>query len=1096
MEAILQNRIASFFNTKSIMKTYKNMGCLIMGLWMLPAAVFSQVIGPELEDPKITGVNTLKPHASFIPFPDSKSMSGKKGAESPDYELLNGNWKFNMANNPSQRPVDFYKQDYDVSSWKEIPVPSDWQMQGYDIPIYTNITYPFVAEPAVLPKDLNVPSMKEIPPRPETPVQKIEYPNTSRPMPPYIPKQYNPVGSYKHDFTVPAEWKGKRIVLQFGGVNSAAYYWLNGVKLGYSEDAKTPVEFDITDKLKDGENTLAVEVYRWSDGSYLEDQDFFRLSGIERDVYLYATPKVHLYDYFVQTDLINDYSDAVLSVTVDVQNSYPGFQSGEHTVEMILTDKSNKTIATGKIKTGINLKENVQVILKQEIQAPAKWTAETPNLYQLVLTLKDKSGKEVEAIQCKVGFRESEIIKGQLCINGKPVYIKGVNRHEHDEVNGHVISEEGMLKDIQLLKQFNLNAVRTCHYPNDPRWYELCDEYGIYLVDEANIESHGMGYEPNKTLGNNPAWLEAHMDRTKRMVERDKNHPSIIIWSLGNEAGNGSNFYATYDWIKKRDHTRPVQYERAELDKNTDIFCPMYMRAWEMENYAKKYADRPLIQCEYAHSMGNSTGDFQDYWDVIERYPVLQGGFIWDWVDQGIAKVDAKGNKYWAYGGDFGPADIVSDKNFCANGLISADRRPHPTLYEVKKVYQNIKFRCIDPAAGTFEVKNGFIFTDLNKYDFEYSIEENGIQVKSGKIPAIVAQPTESKIIAIDYSDLAIKPCCEYFITIRALQKAEEKMIPTGHVIAYEQFALPFFSQAPVKKASVGTVSFIRDLTGIKITGDGFTVAFDSLGWLCSYRSGSKEFIQAALRPNFWRAPTDNDFGNGMQNRCRVWKEAAGNIKVISLNVRQVTTETVELSALYDIPSVKGTWEAKYLISGDGCIDVKNMFVTADKKLPEIPRIGMRMWISPEFSNMTYFGRGPWENYSDRNTSALLSRYSGKVSDQGILYVRPQENNYHTDVRWFALTDETGKGLMVTGKPTFCTSALNAAIEDFDDGDKKHQRHITDVPQRDFVEWCIDYRQMGVGGDDSWGAKPLDKYMLYPGEYKYEFVITPVKALP
>jgi len=1075
------------------MKTYKNKGLLICVMLFFAGNIFSQIVGPELEDPKITGVNTLKPHASFVSFPGAKTMEGKKSNESPNYRLLNGNWKFHWAKNPNERPVDFYKQDYDVSAWKEIPVPSDWQMQGYDIPIYTNITYPFVGEPPVLSKDYNAPSMTEIPPKPDAHLQKIEYPNVSRPLPPYIPKQYNPVGSYKHDLTVPADWKGKRIVLHFGGVNSAAYYWLNGVKLGYSEDSKTPVEFDITDKLSAGKNTLAVEVYRWSDGSYLEDQDFFRLSGIERDVYLHATPKVQIFDYFVQTDLINDYTDAVFTVSVDIKNYFPGYQSGEYSVEMKLIDQANNKLVNEVIKTGINLKESAQVVFKKEIKGPAKWTAETPNLYQLVLTLKDKGVKEVEAIGCKVGFREVEIIRGQLCINGQPILIKGVNRHEHDEITGHVISEESMLKDIQLLRQNNLNAVRTCHYPDHPRWYELCDEYGIYLVDEANIESHGMGYELNKTLGNNPAWLEAHMDRTIRMVERDKNHPSIITWSLGNEAGNGTNFYATYDWIKKRDKTRPVQYERAELERNTDIFCPMYMPAWQMENYAKKHTDRPLIQCEYAHAMGNSVGDFQDYWDVIERYPILQGGFIWDWVDQGFAKYDTNGRKYWAYGGDFGPEDILSDKNFCSNGLVSPDRRPHPTLYEVKKVYQSIKFRVIDVYTGKFELKNGYAFTDLNKYDFEYIIEENGVKVKSEKLPLVSAKPGESKMIGIDFTDINIKPDCEYFLTLRALQKTAERMVPAGHVVAYEQFQLPLGSNIAIRKTAEAPVTFLQEKTGVKLSGNGFTIAFDSTGRLISYNSGGNEFIHAPLKPNFWRAPTDNDFGNGMQTRCKVWKEAADKMKLISFEVRQIAPEAVELTALYDIPTVRGTWKSNYVVFGDGRIAVKNFFSTSDKSLPEIPRIGMRMRLVPELSNMNYFGRGPWENNIDRFSSALISKYSGKVSDQELLYVRPQENNYHTYVRWFALTDERGKGLMVTGKPTFCTSALNSAIEDYDDGAKKHQRHITDVVKRDFIEWCIDYKQMGVGGDNSWGAKPLDKYMLYPGEYKYEFTISLVK---
>jgi len=1027
---------------------------------ILACSGHSQTIGPELENPKITGMNNLPPHTWSIPFPDTKSCTGKKNLESPWCKLLNGNWKFFWSKNPAERPVDFYKEDFDITSWKEIPVPSDWQMQGYDYPIYVNITYPYKADP------------------------------------PFIPKDYNPVGSYKHKFTVPAEWQGKRIVLHFGGVNSAAYYWLNGVKLGYSEDSKTPVEFDVTDKLKDGENTLAIEVYRWCDGSYLEDQDFFRLSGIERDVFLYATPRIHMYDYFVQTDLINNYTDALLSVVVDIKNYFPAFKSGDYTVELKLTDKNNTILASGKQKALINLKESAKLSINCTVNNPLKWTAETPDLYQLILILSDKSGKETEVIGTKIGFREVEILNGKLCINGRPIYIKGVNRHEHDEKTGHVISEAGMLKDIELLKQFNLNAVRTCHYPNDPRWYELCDEYGIYLVDEANIESHGMGYDLDKTLGNKPEWLEAHMDRTIRMVERDKNHPSIIIWSLGNEAGNGSNFYATYDWIKKRDPSRPVQYERAEFDRNTDIICPMYMPAWQMENYAKKYTDRPLIQCEYAHAMGNSVGNFHDYWDVIERYPMLQGGFIWDWVDQGIAQYDKNGIKYWAYGGDFGPADVPSDNNFCSNGIISPDRRPHPTLFEVKKVYQNVKFRAIDLASGKFEIRNGFFFTDLNNYDFDFTIEENGISVKTVNLPAVSAAPGETSVITIALSDLNIKPNCEYFITIRAMQRKTRNMVPAGHVIAHEQFKLPFMSILPVESTSTGQLTYSTGPAGITISGENFAILFDSLGWLSSYKSEGKEIIQSALRPNFWRAPIDNDYGNNMPNRLKVWKNAANDLKITAVKVHQVSPESIEILALYDIPTVKGTWEAKYMIFGDGRIAVKNMFFTANKSLPEIPRIGMRMRLNAEYLNMNYFGRGPWENYNDRYTSAMVSRYSGKVNDQNFLYVRPQENNYHTDVRWFALTNDAGKGLMITGKPTFCTSALNNAMEDFDDGEKKDQRHINDIKPRDFVEWCIDYKQMGVGGDNSWGAKPLDKYLLFPGEYKYEFVIMPIKAIP
>ncbi len=1037
------------------MKSLKAFSGLLVVYTLLICNLNAQVIGTELEDPTITGVNTLKPHAWFIPFPDSKSTEGKKSLESPFCRVLNGNWKFYWSKNPAERPVDFYKEDFDISGWKEIPVPSDWQMQGYDYPIYTNIPYPFKADP------------------------------------PFIPKDYNPVGSYKHNFTVPADWKDKRVVLHFGGVNSAAYYWLNGEKLGYSEDSKTPVEFDITSRLREGENALSIEVYRWSDGSYLEDQDFFRLSGIERDVFLYATPRVHIYDYFVTTDLVNDYQDARLSLTVDVINNFPGLKSGDYTVEFSLFDKNNAVVTKGKQLVRINMKDSAQVVFKSDVQNPLKWTAETPDLYKLLIKVTDKSGKETEAIVSKIGFRKVEILNGQLCVNGKPIYIKGVNRHEHDEITGHVISEESMRKDIELLQQSNINAVRTCHYPDDPRWYELCDEYGIYLVDEANVESHGMGYARDKTLGNKPEWLNAHMDRTRRMVERDKNFASVIIWSLGNEAGNGSNFYATYDWIKKRDTTRPVQYERAEYERNTDIFCPMYMPASQMELYAKKYTDRPLIQCEYSHSMGNSTGNFQDYWDIIEKYPVLQGGFIWDWVDQGIARTDEKGQKYWAYGGDFGPENVPSDNNFCNNGLITPDRRPHPTLYEVRKVYQNIKFRVLDMLSGQFEIRNGFIFTDLNKFNFEYTVEENGTPVLKKELTTLNVAPGQSSAVAIDLSSLEIRADCEYFIIFRAHQRDAERMIPAGHIVAYEQFRLPYEKSLPQAK-DVSPGLQLTEKPGIVITGQKFSVSFDSLGWVSSYRLNGREILKTALVPNFWRAPIDNDYGNNMPSRLKVWKDVNRKFILTSVKTRQISGNMVEVSCLYDVPNVKGTWTSDYIIHGDGRIEVSNKFSTFDKSVPEIPRIGMQWRLGPEFSNMDYFGRGPWENYQDRKTSALVSRYTEKVADQVFLYVRPQENNYRTDVRWFSLTDDKGVGLKATGKPVISTSAHNYGMEDIDDGAKKDQRHINDIVPRDFIEWNIDYKQMGVGGDDSWGAKPLAKYMLYPGEYAYEFTIEPV----
>ena len=699
------------------------------------------------------------------------------------------------------------------------------------------------------------------------------------------------------------------------------------------------------------------------------------------------------------------------------------------------------------------------------------------------------------------------------------MYIKGVNRHEHDETSGHVVSEESMIKDIMLMKQNNINAVRTCHYPDLPRWYELCDEYGLYIVDEANIESHGMGYSVDKTLANKPEWLNAHMDRTRRMVERDKNHPSVIIWSLGNEAGNGSNFKATYQWIKERDKTRPVQYEQARLEDNTDIYCPMYMPASGLKNYAQgNNITKPLIQCEYSHSMGNSTGDFKDYWDIIERYPALQGGFIWDWVDQGFARYDENGIKYWAYGGDFGPADVPSDNNFCSNGLVSPDRRPHAALYEVKKVYQNIRFKAMDTAHGKFLLKNDFIFNNLNNYIFNYTIEENGIPVHSSEITSENLQPAgdqsnftiagsnrdneqhllplilpgDSVFLYINLKNFNIVPGCEYFIIFRAKQKEAEHLIPAGHVVAYEQFRLHIDPDMSVKSSSAGELTYSQNKDGIIISGSSFSAGFNIMGWLSSYQINGKEIVRAPLKPNFWRAPIDNDYGYGMQRMLAIWKNAADSVKLQLLEVKESEDHAVEIHAVYEIAVVKGTWDARYKILADGKIHVTGTFSTTSSSLPAIPRIGMRWRLLQEYSTMEYFGRGPWENYIDRNSGAIISRYSVSVLDQELLYVRPQEFGYRTDVRWMALTGQNGQGIRVEGEPVFSASALPYTMEDLDDGEKKDQRHINDLVIRDFIEWHIDFRQMGVGGDNSWGARPLEQYQIRPGTYSYGFTIEPV----
>ncbi|NIA31529.1 MAG: DUF4981 domain-containing protein, partial [Actinobacteria bacterium] len=795
----------------------------------------------DLENPKMFNQNKEEPHATFVPFADVESAMQKKKEESPFYESLNGTWKFKWVRSPADRPTTFYKDDFNVGSWDEIPVPSDWQMQGYGVPIYVNIPYEW----------------------------------TRNPNPPHIPHDYNPVGSYKRDFTVPKEWKGSLVFLHFGAVKSAMYVWVNGKYVGYSTGGKTPAEWEITKYLHKGKNTLAVQVYRWSDGSYLECQDMWRISGIKRDVYLYAAPKLRIRDFFVHTDLNDDYENATLKVDVELKNQMPKLTAKNYSVELTLLDDQGAKIVQAVKNVEINKKKSASFTFAEPVTHPKKWTAETPYLYSLALALKDGNGKIIEAVACKTGFRRVEIKNGQLLVNGVPILIKGVDRHEHDEFNGHVVSEATMLQDITVMKNFNINAVRTSHYPNDPRWYELCDQYGIYLVDEANIESHGMGYKPDRTLGNNPEWKEAHLDRTIRMVERDKNHPSVIIWSLGNEAGDGVNFVATSAWIHSRDKSRPVQYERAGTRPHTDIVCPMYSPIKHLEEYAQKKQMRPLIMCEYAHAMGNSTGNLQDYWDVIEKYDQLQGGFIWDWVDQGLAKYK-NGVKYWAYGGDFGPKDVPSDNNFCINGLVMPDRTPHPGLWEVKKVYQYVKFEPVDLASGKIKIINMFDFKNLNDLDIIWKIMGDGEQLANGIITNPDVPPHDSKVFSLNLPEISPRPGVEYFLNFSVITTRAAGVVQAGHEIASEQIKLPVMKKvAATPLSGLGELRLAQTDSGTIVLGKDFRIQFDNKsGDLVSFLFNNKEMIKKAPQPNFWRAPTDNDFGNRMDRRCAVWRFA------------------------------------------------------------------------------------------------------------------------------------------------------------------------------------------------------------------------------
>jgi len=744
--------------------------------------------------------------------------------------------------------------------------------------------------------------------------------------------------------------------------------------------------------------------------------------------------------------------------------------------------------------------------LSANIPSAKPWSAENPNLYKLLITLKDKAGKTIEVIRQDVGFRTVEIKNAQLLINGVAIYVKGVNIHEHNEITGHYQNEATMLQDIFQMKSHNINAVRTSHYPEPERWYELCNQYGIFLVDEANIESHGMGYGP-KSLAKDPVWKDAHLFRTRNMFERDKNQPSVIIWSLGNEAGNGVNFEATYAYLKTIDPSRPVQHEQAHGGANTDIVCPMYARMKNMEEYAKGKPTKPYIQCEYAHSMGNSTGNLQDYWDLIEKYPVLQGGFIWDWVDQGILTKDAQGNKFWAYGGDLGGDTLPTDGNFCCNGIINPDRTVKPTLIEVGKVYQHIGFKAGNLNNGEIEIKNKYSFTNLSEFNFNWEIVADGQVIKSGEITDLQLAPNTSKKIQLDVK-LDAKPATEYFLNISAKLKKEKGILPSGTKLAYEQFLLPISKKAVLaSKKDLPAVTAKEEGSMIIVEGSGFKINFSKdEATLKSYQVDGKEMLLSGPVPNFWRAPTDNDFGNGLDKRSHVWRKAGEQKTVKSATVKQVGNEVV-VNFNFDINNEKkqviANYNSSYTVLGSGEVVVSNNFKMVKDSLPEIVRFGMNLVMPREFDQMSWLGRGPHESYQDRYTSALVGLYSGAVADQYFAYIRPQENGNKIDVRWMSISNKEGLGLEFIGVPLLSVSAHHQIMEDFEspgrtdgrvkEGEKMVRRHINDVVPRDLTSINIDYKQMGVGGDDSWGAWTHDEYRLREKEYNYSFRICPLK---
>ncbi len=1001
----------------------------------------------EWLDPEVNAVNRAPMHAANFAFRNGENAAlSQERQKSANYLSLNGTWKFNWVNDADQRPTNFWKKDFNDKGWDNIQVPGIWELNGYGDPIYVNTQYAW----------------------------QSFFKNN----PPLVPTENNHVGTYRREIFVPADWKGKEIFAHFGSVTSNIYLWVNGKYVGYSEDSKLETEFNLTPYLIPGkENLICFQIFRWCDGSYLEDQDFFRFSGVARDSYLFARDKKRIADIRVTPDLENNYTDGILNIDLSLTANAP--------VDLILKDAAGNTVANATAsKSG-------RTVMK--VNNPLKWTAETPNLYTLTASMKGSD----EVIPVNVGFRKIELTGKQILVNGKPVLFKGANRHELDPDGGYVVSPERMLQDIELMKKLNINAVRTCHYPDDPLWYDLCDKYGIYVVAEANIESHGMGYG-EETLAKNPAYKKAHMERNQRNVQRNFNHPSIIFWSLGNEAGYGPNFTDAYEWIKKEDPSRAVQYEQARADGMTDIFCPMYYGYDGMQKYAEKSdITKPLIQCEYAHAMGNSLGGFKEYWDLIRKYPSLQGGFIWDFVDQAVRTKGKDGVEIYAYGGDFNDYD-GSDNNFCVNGIVSPDRVPNPHADEISYYYQNIWTTPADLASGKLKVYNENFFRDLSDLNLDWVVLNNGVPVRSGRIDNINVAPGKTESISIPYGEISGEG--EWLLNVDYTLKNAEGLLPAGHSIAREQFLLKEGKscacvKTPVQPNMATPVASIvnNQRNHLIVNGDNFSIEFNRYnGFMSKYVVDGTEMIaeEGMLTPNFWRAPTDNDYGANLQNKFRAWKKPT--MKLTSLKAEE-KDGMILVNADYDMPDVKAKLAMTYVINGVGDVKVTEALTTEKgADVSGMFRFGMQMQMPLAFSNIQYYGRGPIENYIDRNHSTRIGLYDQTVSEQFYPYIRPQETGTKTDVRYWKQLDNAGNGLEFKAAVPFSASALNYSIDSLDDGVSKGQSHSPEVKKADYTNLLIDKIQMGLGCEDSWGRTARPEYLVPYGDYTFTFVMHPV----
>lgn len=1010
-------------------------------------------------DPEVNEVNTMAPRAAFFAYETENLAKADQKARSERYLSLEGKWKFNFSKDHDKAPRDFYSLKYDDSQWTDFPVPGILELNGYGDAIYSNNGYPWRTQ--------------------------------FRPEPPFVEERNNYTGSYRKMVTVPADWKGERIYLHVGSATSNLMVWVNGKFVGYSEDSKVSAEFDLTKYLTPGkENLIAMQVMRWCDGSYLEDQDFWRFTGIAREVYLYARPQAHIADLFITPDLVNNYQDGTLEVKLNAVGA-----KGE-TVMFSLKDKEGKEVAAQTAKVG----GNGEVKVNFDIKNPLKWTAETPNLYTLYTTLMD--GKQVaEVVPQRVGFRKVEIKNAQVLVNGQPVLFKGANRHELDPVTGYVVSMDRMLEDIRVMKELNINAVRTCHYPNDPRWYELCDIYGIYMVAEANIESHGMGYGD---MAKEPTYEKAHLERNESNIKIYKNHPSIIFWSVGNEAGYGPNFEKAYDLVKAYDPSRPCQYEQAGQNGKTDIFCPMYYDYGGCDKYSQGDNPRPLIQCEYAHAMGNSMGGFKEYWDMVRKYPKYQGGFIWDFVDQGLRVKNKQGKTIYAYGGDFGRYP-TSDHNFNCNGIINPDRKPNPHANEVRYYYQNIWATAKDLKAGEVEVYNENFFKSLDDVELQWTLESEGKVLANGR-NALDIPAQQKRVVKLDGYSLPADVKGEVVLNLDFVLKKAEPMLDAGYAVAREQFVVNPYT-FPTMESVLAVTSGKYDtrkvekeekVAWVTLSAGNTSVTFNHWnGWIDYLDVDGKPMLEEgyAITPDFWRAPTDNDYGAGTQRKLHAWKNPEMKMKSFKVVENEGKAEK-GVEVVYDMPSVEATLTMTYTLTPAGELVVNEaMTVNKDAKhKPELMRYGMQLVMPKAYNMLTYYGKGPGENYIDRNNGDRLGVYDAKVADQYWGYVRPQESGNKTEVRYWQVKDENGKGLEFYSFAPMECSTLNYLASDLDDGwDKNaHQSHSGDLTPRDFSVVKLAARQRGLACVNSWGAIPLEQYRMPYQDYSFTYVIRPL----